>query len=372
LPALIPADVTVFGMANPRAQTLSAVENPRLTSAADLDTFMRLTGEGSNPPLEYYAMTGDPEARRMSDFVTRQQFHRLPIYTDFYRRLRVEFQLAVLVQNEPTAFDGLTLNRGRRDFDERDRSVLTLLGPHIIHGYRTAMAVDRLRADLALALRAVETPGFGVIVVSDSGAVQLLSPGAAELLASYFGSRRQADELPDSLNRWVRHHAEKAKDASQLPSLRTQFVVKRNGARLVVQLVRVARDTLLLLEEPATRSDWHRLEPLRLSVGEARVMLECLREEVVTGGVAMPEVVSRVISLLRDARPPANASHQLTPHEQRLVRLLTEGHSYKTAAAVLGSSVHTVAFHMKHIYAKLQVHSKSEAVAKALRERIGQ
>ena len=83
-----------------------------------------------------------------------------------------------------------------------------------------------------------------------------------------------------------------------------------------------------------------------------------------------PEVASRVISLFRAIRPPAQAAHQLTPHEVRLLGLLAEGHSHKTAAAVLGSSVHTVAFHVKHIYAKLQVHSKSEAVAKALRDGI--
>jgi DNA-binding NarL/FixJ family response regulator len=99
-------------------------------------------------------------------------------------------------------------------------------------------------------------------------------------------------------------------------------------------------------------------------------LLECL-QEVMTGGAPMsPEVASRVISLFRDIRPPAQAAHPLTPHEVRLLGLLAEGHSYKTAAAVLGSSVHTVGFHVKHIYAKLQVHSKSEAVAKALRDRI--
>jgi DNA-binding CsgD family transcriptional regulator len=61
---------------------------------------------------------------------------------------------------------------------------------------------------------------------------------------------------------------------------------------------------------------------------------------------------------------------RLTPHEIRLLQLVAEGHSYKTAAAALGSSSHTVAFHMKHIYTKLQVHSKTEAVAKALRQHI--
>jgi DNA-binding NarL/FixJ family response regulator len=99
-------------------------------------------------------------------------------------------------------------------------------------------------------------------------------------------------------------------------------------------------------------------------------LLESL-QEVMTGGAPMsPEVASRVIALFREVRPPAHAAHHLTPHEVRLLGLLAEGHGYKTAAAVLGSSVHTVAFHMKHIYAKLQVHSKSEAVAKALRDRI--
>jgi DNA-binding NarL/FixJ family response regulator len=83
-----------------------------------------------------------------------------------------------------------------------------------------------------------------------------------------------------------------------------------------------------------------------------------------------PEVASRVIALFRDLHPPERLDHRLTPHEVRLLQLLAEGHSAKTAAAELGSSVHTVAFHLKSIYAKLQVHSKSEAVAKALRGRI--
>ncbi|MFL6285434.1 MAG: response regulator transcription factor [Pyrinomonadaceae bacterium] len=54
----------------------------------------------------------------------------------------------------------------------------------------------------------------------------------------------------------------------------------------------------------------------------------------------------------------------------RLLRLLVEGHNYTTAAAELGISYNMVKFHMRHIYEKLQVHSKSEAVAKALRDRL--
>ena len=99
-------------------------------------------------------------------------------------------------------------------------------------------------------------------------------------------------------------------------------------------------------------------------------LFECL-QEVVTGGAPMsPEVAAKVVALFREFRPPSLAEYHLTPHEARLLGLLTEGHGYKTAAAALGSSVNTVAFHVKSIYAKLHVHSKSEAVAKALRHRL--
>lgn len=93
--------------------------------------------------------------------------------------------------------------------------------------------------------------------------------------------------------------------------------------------------------------------------------------EVLDGGAPMsPEVARRVLSLFRDLRKPEDADPGLTPHERRLLRLLVEGHNYQTAAVELGVSFSTINFHMQNIYTKLQVHSKSEAVAKALRNRI--
>ena len=99
-------------------------------------------------------------------------------------------------------------------------------------------------------------------------------------------------------------------------------------------------------------------------------LLESIREAARGGGPMSPEVARRVIELFRQVRPPERADYKLTPHELRLLRLLVEGHNYKTAAREVGVSVTTVAFHMRNIYGKLQVHSKSEAVAKALRGRL--
>ena len=99
-------------------------------------------------------------------------------------------------------------------------------------------------------------------------------------------------------------------------------------------------------------------------------LLEALREAVTGGAPMSPEVAARVIKLFRDIRPPERPDCDLTPHETRLLKLLVEGHNYTTAADALGVSYNTVKFHMRHIYEKLQVHSKSEAVAKALRDRL--
>ena len=99
-------------------------------------------------------------------------------------------------------------------------------------------------------------------------------------------------------------------------------------------------------------------------------LLESVREVAQGGAPMSPEVARRVIALFREIRPPERADYHLTAHETRLLKLLVEGHNYKTAAELIGVSVNTISFHMRHIYEKLQVHSKSEAVAKALRNRV--
>jgi len=99
-------------------------------------------------------------------------------------------------------------------------------------------------------------------------------------------------------------------------------------------------------------------------------LLESIREAVEGGAPMSPEVARRVIRLFREFRPPENASYHLTAQETELLKLLVEGHYKKTAARELGISTNTVSFHLKNIYAKLQVHSKTEAVAKALREHL--
>jgi DNA-binding NarL/FixJ family response regulator len=99
-------------------------------------------------------------------------------------------------------------------------------------------------------------------------------------------------------------------------------------------------------------------------------LLDSLREVVAGGAPMSPEVARRVVQLFQRVHPPEMADYRLSPTEMRLLKLLAEGHHYKTAAAEMQISINTVSYHMRAIYQKLHVHSKSEAVAKALRDRV--
>jgi DNA-binding NarL/FixJ family response regulator len=98
-------------------------------------------------------------------------------------------------------------------------------------------------------------------------------------------------------------------------------------------------------------------------------MLLAALTEAVSGGAPMsPDIARRVVAFFHgDTKGSSQA--RLTPHEMRILRMLVDGETYKTAAATLGVSINTISFHVRNIYEKLQVHSKSEAVAKALRGR---
>jgi DNA-binding NarL/FixJ family response regulator len=99
-------------------------------------------------------------------------------------------------------------------------------------------------------------------------------------------------------------------------------------------------------------------------------LIESINEIANGGAPVSPEIARRVIALFQKIRPLERTEHELTPHEIRILKLLVEGHNYKTAAVELNVSVNTISFHVRHIYEKLHVHSKSEAVAIALRSNL--
>jgi DNA-binding NarL/FixJ family response regulator len=99
-------------------------------------------------------------------------------------------------------------------------------------------------------------------------------------------------------------------------------------------------------------------------------LLEAIREAYEGGAPMSPEIARKVVTLFRRAAPPAESDRQLTPQETRLLGLLAEGYSYQNAAHRMNVSVNTVRNYIRSVYEKLHVHSKSEAVSKALRQHL--
>ena len=97
-------------------------------------------------------------------------------------------------------------------------------------------------------------------------------------------------------------------------------------------------------------------------------LLEAIREVHQGGAPMSPEIARQVIRAL-GATPPVRAG-LLTPRETHLLTLLAEGHSYQAAGERLDITINTVRNHIRSIYEKLHVHSRSEAIAKGLKGRL--
>jgi len=99
-------------------------------------------------------------------------------------------------------------------------------------------------------------------------------------------------------------------------------------------------------------------------------LLQAIAEASRGGAPMSPEIARKVVSLFRTVHPRPQVDHDLTPQETRLLSLLSEGHGYESAGANLNVSVNTVRNYVRSVYDKLHVHSKSEAVSKAIRRGI--
>lgn len=92
-------------------------------------------------------------------------------------------------------------------------------------------------------------------------------------------------------------------------------------------------------------------------------------KEVTNGGAAMsPSIARKTLEFFQ--KPLKQEAFKLSVQEQEVLKLLTQGLSYKMIAAKMNVVIDTIRYHIKKIYEKLHVHSAPEAVAKAIRDRL--
>ena len=316
VPKLVASDHTSYNEVNPRAGRDHIFCEPTDFYRHLLPTFERHISE--HPLIAHYAKTSDGRALKISDFLTRDQFHRLALYNEFFRIVGVEHQMAFILPAPPPLVVGIALNRGRRDFSERDRTILNLLRPHVVQAYANAEAATRIGRELTLITQGEEELGHGVVLLNAEGQVRLATSRARRWLAEYFGSAG-GDGLPETLWRWVRHERSLLAGGDEVPPPRRPLVVERAGDRLEVRLLSEGDESVLIFEkrtEPTPRA----LELLGLSRREAEVLSWVAR------GKTNPEIATIL------GTRPRTVSKQLEHVYQKL------GVENRTAAATLATT----------------------------------
>ena len=98
-------------------------------------------------------------------------------------------------------------------------------------------------------------------------------------------------------------------------------------------------------------------------------ILDAIKDAYNGGSPITPSIAKKILNVFSENYEKPN-KFDLTPSETRILKHLVEGSSYNTIAEDLGKSVHTIRSHIRNIYSKLYVHSKTEAVVFALKHKI--
>ena len=306
---LVTSDLASFNEVDPLAGRATAVARPSVITPTDLDAWQHWSHQ--NPSLMHMLRTGDGSARRLSDFLTRDELHRLELYVHVYGPLGVEFQVAVGLPTPQPVVLGIALNRHKTDFTDQEVALLDALRPHLVQAYRRVQLLSERRRVLDALAEALEDEGRAFHVVGAP-----LTDLAGTLLSSYFDETATA--LPASVQSWVAE--EQAAFARGRPDrLREPLVAYREGRRLTVRFIPGGRGPdLLWLDERTSERDAKPLKRLGLSERQAEVLWH-----------------------------------------------LTKGASTKEIAQQLQLSVGTIKKHLEHVYRKLGVSTGTAAVAQA-------
>jgi len=120
---------------------------------------------------------------------------------------------------------------------------------------------------------------------------------------------------------------------------------------------------------PATRAICAGASGYLLKTSPVERIVQSIHEAMAGGGPMSPKIAGAVLQMFTRFVQPKQ-DYGLTGRERSILELMTQGMLKKEIADALSISYHTVDTHLRNIYTKLHVHSRSGAVAKALKERL--
>jgi DNA-binding CsgD family transcriptional regulator len=139
---LVPCESASYNEVTPGAGAIVVADPAVWATAESVEIFARFAGE--NPLIAHYMRTGDGQALRFSDFVSRRHLHRLTIYDQLYRQLAIEHQIAFVLPSAPGEVIGIALNRECHDFTGEEAAMLDLLRSPLRSCYERLVERERL------------------------------------------------------------------------------------------------------------------------------------------------------------------------------------------------------------------------------------
>ena len=135
--------------------------------------------------------------------------------------------------------------------------------------------------------------------------------------------------------------------------------------------IKILMETIFEDDEKVFASICNGAEGYILKNTPPAMILASIREVYEGGAPMTPSIASKVLKMFRSQTSPVEEDNSnLSPREREILSCLVDGMSYKSIAEKCFISIDTVGGHIRKIYEKLQVHSKSEAVVKAIRGKI--
>jgi DNA-binding CsgD family transcriptional regulator len=239
-----------------------------------------LLGELSDqhPLIVYYTATGDGSAKKISDFITQDEFHARSLYQLFYRPLGVEYQMSLTLPATLPDVVAIIFASSHTDFTERDRAVLNLVRPHLVQAWFNAKEQGHLRSLLSSASDATADSGAGLMVLSDPP--HELTPGALMTLYRFYGRPTKSGPVSKRVERWIAAQETRLSDPDALELLKP-LRAEIEGRRMLLRYLpgRAPYPAALLLREERRRPRHKSLDALGLTAREAEIVGYVIRGE---------------------------------------------------------------------------------------------
>jgi DNA-binding CsgD family transcriptional regulator len=161
LPALVASEITTLSRCDLGSGRRRVVAMPvAAIGAEDLACFDRYFR--THPLVRYHADQHGAGAHRISDSLPFARFRHTELYSEYYRRIGIDHVVALPVHRDQATLVSLVLNRRGRDFSDRERDLLDLVGGPLSRLYLKALALEAARSELpgmAPEARGWRTPG---------------------------------------------------------------------------------------------------------------------------------------------------------------------------------------------------------------------